>query len=64
MSEGNNKPAVNESITFRIDSQVLDKIRKYSEYDNMTLNAAANQILSHAVDWTIPACTCRLVTNS
>ena len=55
MSEDDNKPAANESITFRIDKQVLDKIRKYAEYDSMTLNAAANQIMSHAVDWAIPA---------
>lgn len=45
----------NQSITLRINSNVLEKIRRHAEYESTTLNATANQLFTHAVDWTIPA---------
>ncbi len=43
----------NESITFRIDSQVLDKLRTLSEQERISLNTLVNQILSHYIEWGI-----------
>jgi predicted HicB family RNase H-like nuclease len=45
----------NKTVTFRIDKQVLDKIKSHASFERITLNALVNQILAHAVDWDIVA---------
>lgn len=45
----------NESITFRIDKKVLDKLRSYAKNQKTTLNSTVNQSLEHSVDWDILA---------
>ncbi len=43
----------NESITFRIDSKVLDKLRTQSQQERLSLNTLVNQILDHYIEWDI-----------
>jgi hypothetical protein len=45
----------NKTVTFRIDTQVLDKIKSHAAFEKITLNALVNQLLAHAVDWDIVA---------
>jgi len=45
----------NKTVTFRIDTHVLDKIKSHAAFEKITLNALVNQLLSHAVDWDIVA---------
>lgn len=45
----------NKTITFRIDSGVLDKLKNHSKFEKVTLNALVNQLLAQAVDWDIKA---------
>lgn len=44
-----------ENMTFRLDKQVLDKLRSQSKKDGTSLNSLVNQLLSHSVDWDIVA---------
>lgn len=44
-----------ETVTARINKQTLNKLRSYAKSENITLNSAINQLLSHAVDWDIVA---------
>ena len=44
-----------ETITARINKNTLNKIRSYAKSENITINSAINQLLSHAVDWDIVA---------
>lgn len=43
------------TITARINKKTLDKIRSYAKSENITINSAINQLLSHSVDWDIVA---------
>jgi len=45
----------NKTVTFRIDKEVLDKIKSHATFERITLNALVNQLLAHAVDWDIVA---------
>ncbi|HXX05748.1 MAG TPA: hypothetical protein VEJ68_02890 [Candidatus Bathyarchaeia archaeon] len=45
----------NKTVTFRIDTHVLDKIKSHAAFEKITLNALVNQLLAHAVDWDIVA---------
>ena len=40
-----------ESITFRIVSQVLDKLRKKAKHDKVTVNTLVNQLIADYFDW-------------
>lgn len=45
----------NKTVTFRIEKNVLDKIKSHAAFERITLNALVNQLLAHAVDWDIVA---------
>ncbi len=45
----------NKTVTFRIDKEVLDKIKSHASFERITLNALVNQLLAHAVDWDLVA---------
>ena len=45
----------NKTITFRIDSDILNKLKNHSKFEKVTLNALVNQLLAHAVDWDVKA---------
>ncbi len=45
----------NKTVTFRIDKNVLDKIKSHATFERITLNALVNQLLAHAVDWDLVA---------
>ncbi|MCA9827023.1 MAG: hypothetical protein KC444_01295 [Nitrosopumilus sp.] len=40
-----------ETMSFRLDSQILDKIRAESESQGISLNVLANKIFSRYADW-------------
>jgi predicted HicB family RNase H-like nuclease len=40
----------NQTVTFRIDKQILDKIKSQAALERITLNALVNKLLAHAVD--------------
>lgn len=42
-----------ESITLRLDKQLMDKLRTQSKNDGTSLNSLVNQLLSHSLDWDI-----------
>lgn len=44
-----------ESITLRLDKQVMDKLRLQSKNDGTSLNSLVNQLLSHSLDWDVVA---------
>src|SRR5437879_3494068 len=44
-----------ESITVRIDKKTMNKLRKYSKTEGMSLNSLINTLLVFDVDWNIPA---------
>ncbi|WP_100182352.1 hypothetical protein [Candidatus Nitrosotenuis aquarius] len=44
-----------ETITARISKKTLDKLRSYAKSENITINSAINQLLSHAMDWDVVA---------
>lgn len=41
------------TVTFRLDSTTLNKLKSYANFEKHTLNAVVNQLLSHAVNWDI-----------
>lgn len=45
----------NKTVTFRVDKEVLDKIKSHASFERITLNALVNQLLAHAVDWDLVA---------
>ena len=45
----------NKTVTFRIDKEVLDKVKSHAAFERITLNSLVNQLLSHAVDWDLVA---------
>jgi hypothetical protein len=45
------RKAPSESITLRVNKQVLDRIRKEADNKEISLNTLANQIFTHHVDW-------------
>jgi hypothetical protein len=44
-----------ESITFRLDSCVLDNLKKRAKHDKVTLNTLVSQIIADYFDWTMTA---------
>lgn len=44
-----------ESITFRLVSQVLDKLRKKANHDKVTVNTLVNQLVADYFDWGMTA---------
>ncbi len=45
----------NKTVTFRIDAQVLEKMKSHAASEKITLNSLVNQLLEHAVEWDILA---------
>lgn len=45
----------NKTVTFRIDKEVLEKIKSHAAFEKITLNALVNQLLAHAMEWDIVA---------
>ncbi|MFZ1075850.1 MAG: hypothetical protein WAN47_00285 [Nitrosotalea sp.] len=41
------------TVTFRLDSKTLKKLKNYANFERHTLNAVVNQLLSHAINWDI-----------
>lgn len=46
-----NQKKKTDTMSFRLDSEILDKIRKESESQGISLNVLANKIFSRYVDW-------------
>jgi hypothetical protein len=42
-----------ETMSFRIDSHILDQIRKESESQGVSLNVLANKIFSRYTEWSM-----------
>lgn len=49
------------TVTFRVDSQVLTKLKDYAKYEKSTVNALVNRLLLQAVEWDIAAAKARWV---
>lgn len=41
------------TVTFRLDSTTLKKLKNYANFERHTLNAVVNQLLSHSINWDI-----------
>lgn len=50
-----------KTITFRIDKNVLERIKSHAAFEKITLNALVNHLLAHAVDWDIVAAKSRWI---
>jgi hypothetical protein len=44
-----------ESITFRLDSHILDNLKKKAKHDKVTLNTLVSQIIADYFDWSMTA---------
>ncbi len=44
-----------ESITFRLESSVLDNLRKRAKHDRVTLNTLVNQLIADYFEWSMTA---------
>ncbi|MDQ3839248.1 MAG: hypothetical protein M3297_08270 [Thermoproteota archaeon] len=44
-----------ESITFRLDSSILDNLRKRAKHDKVTLNTLVNQLIADYFEWSMTA---------
>jgi hypothetical protein len=44
-----------ESITFRLESRVLDNLKKKAKHDKVTLNTLVSQIIADYFDWSLTA---------
>lgn len=44
-----------ESITLRLEKQIMDKLRSQSKNDGTSLNSLVNQLLSHCLEWDVVA---------
>jgi hypothetical protein len=44
-----------ESITFRLDSNALDNLKKKAKHDKVTLNTLVSQIIADYFDWSLTA---------
>ncbi len=49
------------TVTFRVDSQVMTKLKDYAKYEKSTVNALVNKLLLQAVEWDIAAAKSRWV---
>jgi uncharacterized protein (UPF0216 family) len=45
------KPKKSQSITFRLDSHIIDELRREADQNQISLNALVNQILKRYSDW-------------
>ena len=52
---GNNSGPKSESITFRLESRVLDNLKKKAKHDKVTLNTLVSQIIADYFDWSMTA---------
>ena len=43
-------PEKNKTVTFRINAQVLGKMKAHAKSEKITLNLLVNQLLEHAVE--------------
>lgn len=50
-----------DTSTFRIDKEILEKLRGEANEDKVTLNALVNQILSEFVEWYSPAKKAKMI---
>ena len=50
-----NEEPKTENISIRADKKTMDKLRRFSKTEGMSLNAAISTLLAFTVDWTIPA---------
>jgi hypothetical protein len=41
------------TVTLRIDTRVLEKLKNHSKYEKLTLNAMVNKLLSHSINWDV-----------
>jgi hypothetical protein len=44
-----------ESITFRLESRILDNLKKKAKHDKVTLNTLVSQIIADYFDWSMTA---------
>jgi hypothetical protein len=44
-----------ESITFRLESRILDNLRNKAKHDRVTLNTLVNQIIADYIEWSMTA---------
>jgi hypothetical protein len=44
-----------ESITFRLESPILDNLRKKAKHDRVTLNTLVNQLIADYFEWSMTA---------
>ncbi len=51
LAEGNKKQKKTTTMTFRIDSNIINKIYSKAEQEDITLNTLINQILKRYVEW-------------
>ena len=50
-SEANTKHRKSRSITFRVDTQVIEELQKEADNNEFSLNILVNQVLKRYVDW-------------
>ncbi|MGI0088341.1 MAG: hypothetical protein ACREBI_10370 [Nitrosotalea sp.] len=43
------------TVTFRIDAQVLTKLKKHATYEKSTVNGLVNKLLLQAIEWDVVA---------
>ncbi|MDQ3868864.1 MAG: hypothetical protein M3250_04815 [Thermoproteota archaeon] len=51
----NSSSAKSESITFRLESRILDNLRKKAKHDRVTLNTLLNQLIAEYFEWSMTA---------
>ena len=44
-----------ESITFRLESRILDNLRKKAKHDRVTINTLVNQLIADYFEWSMTA---------
>ena len=44
-----------ESITFRLESRILDNLRKKAKHDRVSLNTLVNQLIADYLEWSMTA---------
>ena len=49
------RSAKSESITFRLESRILDNLRKKAKHDRVTLNTLVNQLIANYLEWSMTA---------
>lgn len=52
---GNANASKSESITFRLESRILDNLKKKAKHDKVTVNTLVSQIIADYFDWSMTA---------